>query len=86
MPDVSRDNRQIRGLSHGGDQGIVKRCMFWHSIARQYPCRREVERQHSIKKRRQDVLVEPAPQDLALGSVGTLFREDASLDLGDCQS
>lgn len=71
VPDVAGDDGHVRGLGNSSDECIVERSGFGDSVGGQDPSGRQVERQHSVRERRQDAIFEPPAQYIALERVGS---------------
>ena len=79
----SYEQRRISVYGERGIEGVVERCVLGDPVGREDSGRRQVEREHPVGKRRQNVLVEPATQDRSLLSVGAFPGNDSPLDFRD---
>lgn len=68
--NVPRHNGHISRLCDGGNEGVVEWRVLGDAVRGKHSRGREVEWQHTISERRQDMVFEPAAQDCALSSVG----------------
>lgn len=82
VPGVPGDDGHLGGLGDGSDECVVEWGVFGDSVGGQDPCGSQVERQHPVGEGRQNVVFEPAAQDLALEPVGAFLRDHAAFDLG----